>query len=277
MAQFPQVARVDLARWRWLCALYSIASRLIGKHMVSIWTLPTIYTQELLTQKPQRPPRPLDNPKGRLQWYLLGNSHHTSHAKARRASHHHHHQAGSTQPWWGPLLHNPQRDVTHHFSCSVCDDHILIIIVLKRRTGYSTYTSSRYMENNVIKLFHTPSSQMSYTSCPAVREKMCHVYAFFFRFVSTHTHSHAQHRNSSQGSLYTQGPVTFICKRRLRFWLAPMTICLLIFIQVAEARGYNTDALFLVPAVCPWRIWTNLHKTLLLFLMFHAGLSPLRG
>lgn len=81
MTQFPQVPRVDLARWRWLCALYSIASRLIGKHMVSIWTLPTIYTQELLAQKPPRPSRPLDNPKGRAQWYLLGNSHQTSHAK----------------------------------------------------------------------------------------------------------------------------------------------------------------------------------------------------
>lgn len=81
MAQFPQVPRVDLARWRWLCALYSIASRLIGKHMVSIWTLPTIYTQELLAQKPPRPSRPLDNPKDRAQWYLLGNSHQTSHAK----------------------------------------------------------------------------------------------------------------------------------------------------------------------------------------------------
>lgn len=61
--------------------LYSIASRLIGKHMVSIWTLPTIYTQELLAQKPARPPRPLDNPKGRAEWYLLGNSQQTSHAK----------------------------------------------------------------------------------------------------------------------------------------------------------------------------------------------------
>lgn len=94
---------VDLARWRWLCALYSIASGLIGKHMVSIWTLPTIYTQELLAQKPPRPPRPLDNPKGRAQWYLLGNSQQTSHAKARGASHYH--QSAAKQERW-VLLHS---------------------------------------------------------------------------------------------------------------------------------------------------------------------------
>ena len=40
-----------------------------------------------------------------------------------------------------------------------------------------------------MKLFHTPSSQMSYTSCPAAREKMFHVYPFLFGF-STHTHPH---------------------------------------------------------------------------------------
>lgn len=60
--------------------------------------------------------------------------------------------------------------------------------------------------DNVIKLFHTPSSQMSYTSCPAVREKMFmkmfNVYAFFFFFrFNTHTHAHAQHRDSTQGPL----------------------------------------------------------------------------
>lgn len=54
-----------------------------------------------------------------------------------------------------------------------------------------------------------------------------------------------------------------------------VNIYLQLWVQPAPNRetcGYNMSFSSLLHAVCPWRIWPNLHKTLLLLLMFHAGL-----